>query len=66
MQDKNEEFAKKEKAITGKILKKMVRIIKKLGESKKFTMILEKKVGLYFDQSVDLTTLTTQTYDKTK
>ena len=66
VQDKNEEFAKKEKAIMGKILKKMVKIIKKLGESKKFTMILEKKVGLYFDQSVDLTTLATQTYDKTK
>ena len=66
VQDKNEEFAKKEKVITGKILKKMVGIIKKLGESKKFTMILEKKVGLYFDQSVDLTTLATQTYDKTK
>ena len=66
VQDKNEEFAKKEKVITGKIVKKMVGIIKKLGESKKFTMILEKKVGLYFDQSVDLTTLATQTYDKTK
>ena len=66
VQDKNEEFAKTEKGITGKILKKMVGIIKKLGESKKFTMILEKKVGLYFDQSVDLTTLATQTYDKTK
>ncbi|HIB43678.1 MAG TPA: OmpH family outer membrane protein, partial [Nitrospina sp.] len=35
-------------------------------ESKKFTMILEKKGGLYFDQSVDLTTLATKTYDKTK
>lgn len=66
VQDKNEEFAKKEKAITGKILKKMAGIIKKLGKSKKFTMILEKKGGLYFDQSVDLTTLATQTYDKTK
>jgi len=66
VQDKNEEFAKQEKVITGKILKKMVGIIKKLGERKKFTMILEKKVGLYFDQSVDLTTLATKTYDKTK
>ncbi len=66
VQDKNEEFAQKEKGITGKILKKMIGIVKKLGESKKFTMILEKKVGLYFDQSVDLTTLVTQTYDKTK
>ena len=64
VQDKNEEFAKTEKEITGKILKKMSEIIRKLGEEKKFTMILERKVGLYFDQSVDLTKLATQTYDK--
>ena len=66
VQDKNEEFAKSEKAITSIILKKMVKIVKDLGESKKFTMILEKKVGLYFDQSVDLTALATRTYNKTK
>ena len=66
VQDKNEEFAKQEKVITSKILGKMVKVIKKLGKSKKFTMILDKKVGLYFDQSVDLTTLATKTYDKTK
>jgi outer membrane protein len=66
VQDKNDEFAKSEKAITNKILKKMVKIVKDLGESKKFTMILEKKVGLYFDQSVDLTALATRTYNKMK
>ena len=66
VQDKNEEFAKKEKLITNKILTKMVKIVKDLGEKKKFTMILEKKVGLYFDQSVDLTALVTRTYNKTK
>ena len=66
VQDKNEEFAKSEKAITNNILKKMVKIVKDLGESKKFTMILERKVGLYFDQSVDLTALATRTYNKTK
>jgi len=66
VQDKNEEFAKSEKAITSIILKKMVKIVKDLGESKNFTMILERKVGLYFDQSVDLTTLATRTYNKTK
>ena len=66
VQDKNEEFAKSEKAITNKILKKMVKIVKDLGESKKFTMILEKKVGLYFDPSVDLTALATRTYNKMK
>ena len=66
VQDAREEFDKSEKAITNKILKKMVKIVKDLGESKKFTMILEKKVGLYFDQSVDLTALATRTYNKTK
>ena len=66
VQDKNEEFAKSEKAITSIILKKMVKIVKDLGESKNFTMILEKKVGLYFDPSVDLTALATRTYNKTK
>lgn len=66
VQDMNEEFAKKEKQITNNILKKMVTVIKKLGKEKKFTMILEKKVGLYFDDSVDLTNLATRTYDKTK
>ena len=50
VQDKNEEFAKKEKEITNKILKKMMEVIKKIGEEKKFTMILEKKIGLYFDK----------------
>ena len=66
VQDKNEEFAKKEKEITNKILKKMIEVIKKIGKEKRFTIILEKKVGLYFDKSVDLTTLATLTYDKTK
>ena len=66
VQDKNEEFAKSEKAITSIILKKMVKIVKDLGESKNFTMILEKSVGLYFDQSVDLTALAIRTYNKTK
>ena len=66
VQDKNEEFAKSEKAITSIILKKMVKIVKDLGESKNFTMILERKIGLYFDQSVDLTALAIRTYNKTK
>ena len=47
--DKNEEFAKSEKAITNKILKKMVKIVKNLGESKKFTMILDKNHVVSYD-----------------
>ena len=66
VQDRNEEFAEQEKEITSKILQKMVVIIKKLGKSKNFTMVLEKKMSLYFDESLDLTSLATRTYDKTK
>ena len=66
VQDKNEEFSKQEKEITSKILQKMVLVIRELGASKNFTMILEKKVSLYFDESLDLTSLATRTYDKTK
>ncbi len=66
VQDKNEEFSKIEKEITNKILKKMITVVQKLGKEKKFTLILEKKVGLYFDQSVDLTNLATQSYNKLK
>ena len=66
VQDRNEDFAKQEKEITSKILQKMVLIIKKLGKSKNFTMVLEKKVSIYFDEALDLTNLATRTYDKKK
>ena len=65
VQDRNEELAKKEKEITNRILRKMADVINKLGKEKHFTMILEKKVGLYFDNSVDLTALAIQAYNKT-
>jgi len=66
VQDRNEDFVKKEKEITSKILKKMVLIIKKLGKSKKFTVILERKETIYFDEALDLTSLATRAYDKKK
>ena len=62
--DRNEEPAKKEKEIPGRILKKMADVIKKIGKEKNFSMILEKKTGLYFDNSIDLTTLAIQAYNK--
>ena len=66
VQDKNEEFAKKEKEITDKILKKMIEVVHKLGKEKNFTIILEKKVGLYFNESADLTAVATLAYNKLK
>ncbi len=64
VQDRNEEFAKREKEITDKILKKMLDIIRKIGKKKKLTMIIEKKALFYTESSADLTSLATKTYDK--
>jgi outer membrane protein len=65
VQDQNAEFGKSEKEMTQKILLKMMKIIQKIGKSKKYTMILEQKVVLYHDKGNDLTTLATKTYDRT-
>ena len=64
VQDKNAEFGKQEKEMTQKILIKMMKIIKKIGEEKKYTMILEQKVVLYHDKGNDLTSMATRTYDR--
>ena len=64
VQDRNEEFGKSEKEMTQKILLKMMKVIRKLGKEKKYTMILEQKVVLYHDKGNDLTSLATKTYDK--
>jgi outer membrane protein len=64
VQDQNAEFGKKEKEITQNILIKMMKVIKKIGKEKKYTMILEQKVVLYHDQDNDLTNIATRTYDR--
>ena len=64
LKDQNDEFGKNEKEITQKILIKMMKVIKKLGKEKKYTMILEEKVVLYHDLGNDLTALATKIYDR--
>ena len=64
VQDQNAEFGNSEKAMTQKILKNMMKIIKKIGKEKKYTMILEQKAVLYHDKGNDLTTLAIKTYDR--
>jgi outer membrane protein len=64
VQDQNAEFGKSEKEMTQKILLKMMKVIKKIGKDKKYTMILEQKVVLYHDKGNDLTSLATKTYDR--
>jgi outer membrane protein len=64
VQDQNAEFGKKEKEMTQEILRKMMKVIKKIGKEKKYTMILEQKVVLYHDRGNDLTKTATLTYDR--
>lgn len=64
VQDQNAEFSKSEKEMTQKILLKMMKVIRKIGKDKKYTMILEQKVVLYHDKGNDLTSLATKTYDR--
>ncbi len=64
VQDRNEEFSRKEKEITDSIVRKMLDVIKKLGKERGYTMILEKKSVFYSDTAADLTALATKTYDK--
>jgi Skp family chaperone for outer membrane proteins len=44
----------------------MIEVVHKLGKEKNFTIILEKKVGLYFNESADLTAVATLAYNKLK
>jgi len=64
VQDMNEDFSKKEKEVTSKIVEKMVKIIKKVGKEKKFTMVLEKKALLYYNPANDLTNTAIKIYDR--
>ena len=64
VQDKNEEFSRQEKAITDKMLKKMVKMIRRIGKEKKLAMIVDQKMGIYFSPENDLTKMATQMYDR--
>ncbi|MFQ5450871.1 MAG: OmpH family outer membrane protein [Nitrospinaceae bacterium] len=64
VEDKNNEFAQKEKEMTRNLLRRMVEVIKKIGKDKKYTLILEHKAAIYHDSGHDLTDLAIKTYDK--
>ena len=64
VQDREEEFARKEKIALDKISKKMLEVLKQLGKQKKLTMVIEKKAVFYSDSSLELTSLATKTYNK--
>ncbi len=65
VQDKNEEFSRTEKEITQKLLKKMVKVLRKLGKEKKLTMIVDQKAVIYYAPENDLTDLAIKAFDRT-
>ena len=64
VQDREEEFASKEKVAVDKISKKMLEVLKQLGKQKQLTMVIEKKAVFYSDSSLELTNLAIKTYNK--
>ena len=64
VQDRDEEFNRKEKIALDKISKKMLEVLKQLGKQKKLTMVIEKKRVFYSDSALDLTSLATKTYNR--
>lgn len=64
VQDREEEFARKEKIVLDKISKKMLEVLKQLGKQKQLTMVIEKKAVFYSDSTLDLTNLAITTYNK--
>ena len=63
VQDKNEEFSKKEKEMTQKILLKMMKVINNLSEEHKVTIIEKKGLLSSGDMHDDYTGLATKTYN---
>ncbi len=64
VQDKNSDFAVKEKEMTEKMLKQMIDIIKNIGKRKKFSMVIEHKALLYHNSAEEVTALAIKAYDK--
>ena len=64
VQDKNAEFAVKEKEMTEKMLKQMIGVIKEIGKKKKYNMVIEHKALLYHNAGDEITDLATKAYDK--
>ncbi|MBI4384173.1 MAG: OmpH family outer membrane protein [Nitrospinae bacterium] len=64
VQDRNEEYNRKEKQITDNLLQKMIKVVQAMGKEKKYTMILERSAVFYFSPDDDLTDLAIKAYDK--
>lgn len=64
VQDKNDEFGRKEKEITEKIIAKMIKVVRKIGAEKKISLIMDEKTLIYSDSGLDITDIAVKTYDR--
>jgi outer membrane protein len=64
VQDKNEEYGRKEKEVTEKIFAKMIKVVRKIGSEKKISLIMDEKTLIYSDSGLDLTDVAVKTYDR--
>lgn len=65
VQDKNDEFGRREKEITAKLIEKMIDIVRKIGKEKKFESVMDVKTAIYASPESDITDIATKFYDKT-
>jgi outer membrane protein len=64
MKDSREELRQREAEMTGSILKELEKVVTKIGEQEKFTLILERTQVLYTDQGVDITDRVIKSFDR--
>jgi len=65
--DSNQELDRREKELTRKILIELMKVINKLGEEQKYTLIMERQEGLlYASKQIDLTDEVMRRYDQLK
>ena len=64
VQDKNQEFGRKEKEITEKIIAKMIKVVRKIGSEKKISLIMDQKTLIYSDSGLDITDMAVKAYDR--
>lgn len=64
VKDRNEDFSIKEREASQKIIKKMVKVVRKLGKDKKYSFIMDQTTVIYFSKDQNLTDLAIKAYDR--
>jgi len=63
--DLKDEFQRKNKNFTDKILMDIIELVKSVGEEEKFSIIMEKQNAIFTSSSIDITDKVIKLYDNT-